>query len=164
MYHAGEKLVDKLDFEELALKSIDPSLGPTNPALKRGRLKDLGFSDELDHEKGRLRVCMLDPSIIPAITDIPKIPLLYPPSILSSSAVLAELLAYAEFRISKHRRGFYLWMSAAPLTAPFMLIRKIFTVHLFPSMTCCYSAIIPNIPFFFCAWRSWSHYRGVFDP
>lgn len=22
-------------------------------------------------------------------------------------------------------------------------------------------AIIPNIPFFFCAWRSWSHYRGL---
>ena len=25
----GEKLVDRLDFEELALKSIDPSMGPT---------------------------------------------------------------------------------------------------------------------------------------
>ena len=24
-------------------------------------------------------------------------------------------------------------------------------------------AIIPNIPFFFCAWRSWSHYRGIYS-
>ena len=23
------------------------------------------------------------------------------------------------------------------------------------------SAIIPNLPFFFCVWRSWSHYRGT---
>ena len=23
-------------------------------------------------------------------------------------------------------------------------------------------AIIPNLPFFFCAWRSWSHYRGIY--
>lgn len=22
------------------------------------------------------------------------------------------------------------------------------------------SAVIPNLPFFFCVWRSWSHYRG----
>jgi Mitochondrial K+-H+ exchange-related len=24
-------------------------------------------------------------------------------------------------------------------------------------------AIIPNLPFFFCVWRSWSHYRGIFS-
>ena len=23
-------------------------------------------------------------------------------------------------------------------------------------------AIIPNLPFFFCTWRSWSHYRGIY--
>jgi hypothetical protein len=27
-YQAGERLVDRMDFEELALKGIDPSLGP----------------------------------------------------------------------------------------------------------------------------------------
>jgi hypothetical protein len=27
-YRHGEKLVDRIDFEELALKSIDPLLGP----------------------------------------------------------------------------------------------------------------------------------------
>lgn len=25
-------------------------------------------------------------------------------------------------------------------------------------------AIIPNLPFFFCAWRSWHHYRGKVCP
>ena len=28
-YQMGERLVDRMDFEELALKSIDPSLGPS---------------------------------------------------------------------------------------------------------------------------------------
>lgn len=23
-------------------------------------------------------------------------------------------------------------------------------------------AVIPNLPFFFCIWRSWSHYKGKF--
>ena len=25
------------------------------------------------------------------------------------------------------------------------------------------TAIIPNLPFFFCVWRSWSNYKGTFD-
>ena len=29
-------------------------------------------------------------------------------------------------------------------------------------MTMVNAAVIPNIPFFFCVWRSWSHYRGLF--
>ena len=29
MYEYGERLVDRIDFEELALKGIDPSIGPT---------------------------------------------------------------------------------------------------------------------------------------
>lgn len=28
MFNYGERLIDRLDFEELALKSLDPSLGP----------------------------------------------------------------------------------------------------------------------------------------
>jgi hypothetical protein len=34
-YQFGEKLVDRMEFEELALKSIDPSLGPSITQLKR---------------------------------------------------------------------------------------------------------------------------------
>lgn len=34
-------------------------------------------------------------------------------------------------------------MIVAPFTAPFIII-----------------PIIPNLPFFFCAWRSWSHYKA----
>jgi len=36
-----------------------------------------------------------------------------------------------------------MWMAIAPLTAPFAIV-----------------PIIPNLPFFFCVWRSWSHWRA----
>ncbi|KIL59059.1 hypothetical protein M378DRAFT_169819 [Amanita muscaria Koide BX008] len=114
IYQTGEKLMDRLDFEELALKSIDPSLGPTITRT---------------------------PS--PSIAESLKVPLLYPPSINTGPETLSDLRALVKYRTPKHKRGFYLWALVAPLTTPFMLI-----------------PLIPNIPFFFCVWRSWSHYRA----
>ncbi|OBZ69008.1 hypothetical protein A0H81_11034 [Grifola frondosa] len=110
----GERIIDRLDFEELALKSLDPSLGPkighfTNPDVKA--------------------------------KPTPVIPLIYPPSACISP--LPHLRSLLEKRTPRHKKGFYIWMLAAPLTTPFMLI-----------------PIIPNFPFFFCVWRSWSHYRA----
>lgn len=29
MFQTGERLVDRFDYEELALKGVDPSMGPT---------------------------------------------------------------------------------------------------------------------------------------
>ncbi|KAF8157854.1 mitochondrial K+-H+ exchange-related-domain-containing protein [Crassisporium funariophilum] len=119
-YQLGERIVDRLDFEELALKSIDPSLGPSIARLKLTRA--------MEEKRESLTV---------------TIPIVFPPSLLSSSEVLSELRANTKHRIPRHRRGFYFWMLVAPLTAPFKLI-----------------PIIPNLPFFFCVWRSWSHYRA----
>ncbi|KAF9553233.1 hypothetical protein CPC08DRAFT_713943 [Agrocybe pediades] len=116
-FQFGERLVDRLEFEELALKSIDPSLAPSITKLKRTPVLD---------EK-----------------DTSTIPLIFPPSILSSSTALSELTAYTAHRVPRHKKGFYMWMIIAPFTAPFMVI-----------------PVIPNLPFFFCAWRSWSHYRA----
>ncbi|KAF8962968.1 mitochondrial K+-H+ exchange-related-domain-containing protein [Flammula alnicola] len=118
VYQAGEKLMDRMEFEELALKSIDPSLGPSIIQLKRSLVLD---------EKN----------------EPPKIPLIFPPSQLSPSTALSELRAYTGHRIPRHRKGFYFWMLLSPLTAPFIIV-----------------PIIPNLPFFFCVWRSWSHYRA----
>ncbi|KAG6812107.1 hypothetical protein H0H92_004336 [Tricholoma furcatifolium] len=109
VYQGGERLVDRLDFEELALKGIDPTSGPT----------------------------------ITNTNEKIEIPLIYPPSINSGPLTLTELRALVAYRTPRHRKGFYLWMIAAPFTAPFMLI-----------------PIIPNLPFFFCVWRSWSHYKA----
>ncbi|KAF9077497.1 mitochondrial K+-H+ exchange-related-domain-containing protein [Rhodocollybia butyracea] len=121
VFQTGERLVDRLDYEELALKGVDPSMGPTirNPDI-RGK-----GSDENDEKQKVL------------------IPLLYPPSIHSAESSLAHLRQLVQSREPRHKKGFWMWMIIAPFTAPFMII-----------------PIIPNLPFFFCVWRSWSHYQA----
>ncbi|KZT69623.1 hypothetical protein DAEQUDRAFT_726233 [Daedalea quercina L-15889] len=109
----GERLVDRLEFEELALKSFDTSLGPK---ILPGQRKD-----KLE------------------LMSAHKIPLLYPPSVCKSP--LAHLRALLAVRTPQHRKGALMWTAISPLTAPLKLI-----------------PIIPNFPFFFCAWRAWSHY------
>lgn len=69
------------------------------------------------------------------------IPLVHPKSV--SPPPLAHLESLLSRRTPRHRKGFYTWVLLTPLTAPFMLI-----------------PVIPNLPFFFCVWRSWSHYRA----
>ncbi|KAI0357350.1 hypothetical protein OH77DRAFT_1588272 [Trametes cingulata] len=112
----GERLVDRLDFEELALKSLDPSLGP--------RLSNIVHAS--GKEKASAPV---------------QIPLVFPPSACTSP--LPHLQSLVEKRTPRHKKGFIVWLAVSPLTAPFALI-----------------PIIPNFPFFFCVWRSWSHYRA----
>lgn len=62
-----------------------------------------------------------------------------------------------------HRKGFLFWMLISPLTAPFMLIRELTPLFLASSLLNVLfpTAIIPNLPFFFCVWRSYHHYRGM---
>ncbi|KAF8059305.1 mitochondrial K+-H+ exchange-related-domain-containing protein [Lyophyllum atratum] len=102
VFQVGERLVDRLEFEELALKGINPALGPSIAERVRPR-KQAGT----------------------------RIPLIYPPSITTDSVTLDELRTLVAYRTPRHRKGFY---------------------HV--------DAIIPNLPFFFCAWRSWSHYKA----
>ncbi|CAL1712492.1 unnamed protein product [Somion occarium] len=111
----GERIVDRIDFEELALKSINPSLAP-----RIFRQSEAKSSKE---------------------PVMPTIPLIYPGTVCSSP--MAHFRSLLEKRTPRHRKGFFMWMFIAPLTAPFMLI-----------------PVIPNLPFFFCVWRSWSHYRA----
>ncbi|KAH8114328.1 mitochondrial K+-H+ exchange-related-domain-containing protein [Phellopilus nigrolimitatus] len=116
----GERIVDRIDFEELALKSMDPSLGP--------KIFRLGKSAVQIKEK--------DNAPLP-------IPLVHPVFYGSKTSPLLNLQALLKKRTPDHRRGFYFWMFISPLTAPFMLI-----------------PVIPNLPFFFCVWRSWHHYKA----
>jgi len=108
----GERLADRIDFEELALKGVDPSMGP--------KISQPRSSSEEEKK---------------------TIPLVHPR--MFGTPPLAHLEAILTRRTPRHRKGFYTWMLLAPLTAPFMLI-----------------PVIPNFPFFFCVWRSWSHYRA----
>lgn len=131
-------MVDRIDFEELALKSVDLSLAPSisNLDMAGRRLEKIL---ERNDDKTKRRP--------------PVIPLIYPPSVYVSPPMLASdvmghptlshLRELLRTREPRHRRGFYLWMLAAPLTFPITII-----------------PVIPNLPFFFCAWRSWSHYKA----
>ncbi|KAF8214104.1 mitochondrial K+-H+ exchange-related-domain-containing protein, partial [Mycena galopus ATCC 62051] len=111
----GERLMDQLDFEESNLKTIDLSIAPP-----------LKGDAEVSNSKGTIQV-----------------PLLYPPTVLSSPQALDHLKALVDERIPIHNRGLMLYIFFAVLSAPLKLI-----------------PIIPNFPFYFCAWRSWSHWKA----
>ena len=109
----GERLVDRLDFEELALKSLDPSLGPkiTSP---RTVGKDI--------RQPQVRSSPSAPA--PSLKLIPllaQIPLIYPQHIITSP--LLSLQTLVDKRAPRHKRGAWFWLLVSPLTAPFMLIR-----------------------------------------
>ncbi|EJC97923.1 uncharacterized protein FOMMEDRAFT_97733 [Fomitiporia mediterranea MF3/22] len=118
IFTTGERMMDRIEFEELSLKSMDPSLGP--------KLSKFGRSDMRRDEKDTL-----------------SIPLVYPPFYEQQGPPLKHLRTLLGRRTPKHQKGFYIWLLISPLTAPFMLV-----------------PIIPNLPFFFCVWRSWHHYRA----
>lgn len=138
-YELGERIVDRIDFEELALKGVDPSLGPSvthaDINITGQEVNKVNFSEKQSPR------------------DVLRIPLIYPPSIYASlpptglnevsHPSIIHLRTLLTSRGPRHRRGFWMWLAIAPLTAPFIIV-----------------PVIPNLPFFFCAWRSWSHYRA----
>ncbi|KAG8962743.1 hypothetical protein FRC03_003838 [Tulasnella sp. 419] len=95
----GEKIYDRLDFEEIALKSIDPALGPHLLSQAEGAKVQGAL------EKG-------DPL---------KIPLFYP-SQVGPTKPLQHLTQLLDHRGPKHRKWFWIFAIAAPFTAPFALI------------------------------------------
>ncbi|CAO1623209.1 unnamed protein product [Parajaminaea phylloscopi] len=96
-YATGEKLMDRIEYEEWALKSIDPALGPSlTPSVKD------------------------DPS---ASSDPPqKISLLYPPGLLKPESLLASLTKLTTHRTPHHRTRLAWCIAGMPLTIPFALI------------------------------------------
>ncbi|KAG9227494.1 hypothetical protein CCMSSC00406_0000860 [Pleurotus cornucopiae] len=100
VYQLGERFLDRIDFEELALKGIDPSFGPSI------RHPDFGGHSQ-DDVKNK-----------PPL----KIPFLYPPSIQNGPTTLSQLTTLVQHRGPNHRKGFLTWMLITPLTAPFMII------------------------------------------
>ncbi|CAE6449055.1 unnamed protein product [Rhizoctonia solani] len=121
----GEKLVDRIDFEELALASIDTSLGP--------KISQLGTHSSTGKKLSEQQTKAHNVSI----------PLIYPPSFMSSVDPVANLQQQLVLRSPLHRRKTWFWVGVIPFTAPFMLI-----------------PIVPNLPFFFCAWRAWTHWKA----
>ncbi|KAJ7228181.1 mitochondrial K+-H+ exchange-related-domain-containing protein [Mycena pura] len=94
-FQLGERLMDRLDFEESNLKAIDLSIAP--PLEVNGKT-------------------------VEAVKD-GEVPLLYPPMMLSGPQSLDHLRALVQERIPMHTRGVFVWIFFAVLSAPLKLIR-----------------------------------------
>ncbi|KAJ7244993.1 mitochondrial K+-H+ exchange-related-domain-containing protein [Mycena haematopus] len=124
VFEFGERFLDRLDFEEGALKRIDVKNAP--PANVP--------TDLIGVERAEAEAAWASL----------EVPLVYPPSVSSAPSALSDLREFLQKRIPKHNKGFWTFLIIAPLTAPFMIV-----------------PVIPNLPFFFCAWRAWSHYQAL---
>jgi len=104
IYVYGERLIARVDFEELALSGLDTSL--------------VG-------QKLKEKVALVHPTFV------------------DGSVMKGQFSAMVAGRKTVHRRGFWRWMIVLPVTVPFAAV-----------------PVIPNLPFFYAAWRAWSHYRA----
>jgi hypothetical protein len=55
-YQYGERLADRIDFEELALKSVDPSLGPSLSHSQIGSHNEMLGEKDKNMGKKRIKV------------------------------------------------------------------------------------------------------------
>lgn len=73
-----------------------------------------------------------------------KVDLIFPPSIISVTSAERLLAKLATERNSLHKKRLTWCFIGMPLTIPFVLI-----------------PVIPNFPFFYLAYRAWSHWRAI---
>jgi hypothetical protein len=105
------------------------------------RVQELLVSIDHDHD-----VFFLQPVI-----------LIHPPSLKKPLQDFRDLITH---RTPFHSRGLWMWAGIAPFTAPFAIVRKSVPIEFIQRVLTRVAAIIPNLPFFFCVWRGWSHRRG----
>ncbi|KAJ6521112.1 mitochondrial K+-H+ exchange-related-domain-containing protein [Mycena capillaripes] len=135
-FQLGERLMDRLDFEESDLKTIDLSIAP--PLEPKDQTVEGG-------------------------NDM-QVPLLYPATVFSGPQSLEHLKSLVTDRIPLHNRGLMMWIFVCSIPVD----KELDLMCFFPpfSQFAILSAplklipIIPNFPFYFCAWRSWSHWKA----
>ena len=103
-YVLGERLMDRIEYQEWALKGIDPAMGPH---LMSGRAKDA----EVDKSDNN-------------IPKLDHIPLLYPTSLLEPERLLKSLKNLTDHRTPHHYRRFWYCVVGMPITIPFALVRE----------------------------------------
>ncbi|KAN0062289.1 hypothetical protein ACQY0O_005470 [Thecaphora frezii] len=98
----GERLMDRIEYQEWALKGIDPALDPKLVAA------------EADKGSVGTKESVADPDA--------KIPLLYPSSFLKPEPLMVSLKNLADQRTPHHYRRFWTCVVGMPFTIPFALI------------------------------------------
>ncbi|GAA5854945.1 hypothetical protein JCM9279_003581 [Rhodotorula babjevae] len=155
-YTTGERLMDRIDHVEWALKAIDPALAPKLlPALSAPSSSAATSSSSTDapvpagHGAGAPSSTVSAAPLHAVATTKGRQPretveLLYPPSLLPDEKALLEALkAQLNHREPHHRGLMYRCLVLSPLTWPFAII-----------------PIVPNLPLFYVLWRAWSHFRA----
>ncbi|GAA5871764.1 hypothetical protein JCM1840_003994 [Sporobolomyces johnsonii] len=101
-YVLGERLMDKIEYEEWALKAIDPAFAPKpwrripSSSPKEGSSTSSSKDEPVD--------------------------LIYPPSLLEEQALLDSLKKQLENREPHHRRAMWRCLLLSPLTWPFAIV------------------------------------------
>ena len=130
-YAAGEKLMDRIEYQEWALKGVDPALGPGLRA-KEGEAES---KDAASSSTSATTTTAPRPSTLP---------LLYPSSLIHPPSNLLHSLTHLTLHRTPHHRTRLLYcVLGMPLTIPFALV-----------------PIVPNLPFFYLVWRAWSHWKA----
>jgi len=134
IYTYGERLMDRIDFEESSLKVLHPpsnfsrSRAPSTTQSTLIKTSEQKSSSGTEQSTGQTSILET------------TIPLVYPSNFPSP---LPDFMETIHQRTPLHRKGFWTWLIISPFTTPFAIV-----------------PVVPNLPFFFCAWRSWSHYRA----
>ncbi|GAA6015125.1 hypothetical protein JCM10207_003610 [Rhodosporidiobolus poonsookiae] len=104
-YNTGEKMMDKIEYEEWALKALDPARAP-KPWLAVPSSSNSSAASVAKKAK----------------KEDDNIEILYPPSLLSDTTLLSSLKDQLAHREPHHRRAMYRCLILSPLTWPFAII------------------------------------------
>ncbi|GAA5990202.1 hypothetical protein JCM11641_001816 [Rhodosporidiobolus odoratus] len=105
-YDTGERLMDKIEYEEWALKAIDPALAP-RPIAASLSSKSSPSSPSSSSRK-------------PSADE--TVELLYPASLLEPEALLASLRKQLHHRAPHHKSAAWRCLVLSPLTWPFAIL------------------------------------------
>ncbi|UZJ57176.1 hypothetical protein CBS101457_006496 [Exobasidium rhododendri] len=135
-YNLGEKVMDQIEYEEWALKGVDPTFGPSIKANRTRSEEGVRLKEAHQDSKEAVDSNTSTDTLI-------KVPLLFPPSLLDPKRLLSHLEGMTARRQPHHWRRLIYCVAGMPLTIPFALI-----------------PVVPNLPFFYLVWRAWSHWRA----
>ncbi|CAK7208488.1 hypothetical protein SBRCBS47491_000109 [Sporothrix bragantina] len=138
---SGNAGLRRIAFEEWGLKSVPPlstrkraEEAAATAAIEQG--KDGKISQEIEENLETKATSDMEPS--------KPVEVFYPASAIPSDVVAGLLTRLATEREALHRQRLIWCFVGMPITAPFGLV-----------------PVIPNIPFFYLAYRAWSHWRAL---
>ncbi|KJR88804.1 uncharacterized protein SPSK_07711 [Sporothrix schenckii 1099-18] len=140
---SGNAGLRRIAFEEWGLKSVPP-----HSARKRMEEAAARAIEEDKENKKNTNADGVDTKDTKTAVvkgfDSKSVQVVYPSSVIPSTSVEALLTRLGTEREDLHRKRLIWCFVGMPITAPFVLV-----------------PVIPNIPFFYLAYRAWSHWRAL---